>query len=554
MYTLTLAYIHENNYFGKIGTNHHYAWYHMNTAFGPAVGMLIGGQFSKVWVDWYDKTEAAPDDISIDSKLWVGTWWIGYWISGLVTFSLGIFIMLFVPEKLKTRNRLKDDIIVKTQSSSSKHFLPRQSRSDIFGASTSSTRSLNHARQSRSYSHGTAVSGTSYIEVFDNPENLGQGHDWADLFGTYKRLVSNFVFVGIAFACTFDMGFVSVISMYGLIYLSEIYNIPQDTASLIFSASLATVMFALPGSSFATRNVDTRTKADIKWTMQLIRILAVCSGICCLGFFMSCNDSTYRYVGGNANFDEIVPASWQTTSDHDGFDGFNPQLYGTCSRDSGRECKCTPQEYSPICANITMTDANSTSWKEFSFFSPCHLGCEVSPEIKLMKLESIYKQGNDVQNVVKNCKCLDPSTNFRMGACSTYNCDWRIYFIITSLVLSCFFTFFQVVPGTLITQAIVPDHLRSVALGANALLYRVFGTIPMPLIAAKIIDSQCLWWSTTCQKEKGACRAFDKYGLSSSFVTILFLLKAFNVIAYSFGICYVDQLTHLKDKATTRKK
>jgi len=55
MYTLTLSYIHENNIFGKISTNHHYAWYHMNTAFGPAVGMLVGGQFSKVWVDWYDK-------------------------------------------------------------------------------------------------------------------------------------------------------------------------------------------------------------------------------------------------------------------------------------------------------------------------------------------------------------------------------------------------------------------------------------------------------------------------------------------------------------------
>ena len=71
-------------------------------------------------------------------------------------------------------------------------------------------------------------------------------------------------------------------------------------------------------------------------------------------------------------------------------------------------------------------------------------------------------------------------------------------------------------------QAVVPDHLRSVALGINALIYRIFGTIPLPIIAARIIDSQCLWWSTTCQKEKGTCRAFDKYGLRHRF-TLIFL-------------------------------
>jgi hypothetical protein len=55
MYTLTVSYIHENNIFGKISTNHHYAWYHMHTAFGPAIGMLVGGQVSRIWVDWFDK-------------------------------------------------------------------------------------------------------------------------------------------------------------------------------------------------------------------------------------------------------------------------------------------------------------------------------------------------------------------------------------------------------------------------------------------------------------------------------------------------------------------
>lgn len=545
MYTLTLAYIHENNFRGKIATNHHYAWYHMNTAFGPAVGMLVGGQAAKVWVDWFDKNLPAPDHVTIDSKLWVGTWWFCYWISGIVCFSLGIFVLLFVPEKLKTRDRTKDDVIVKVSKNPSVTFQNaelRTSRSETYGQNLSLEKSGSKGRPSRSYSHSTAISGISYQDVFDNPPDLGEGHDWSDFFVSMKRLFSNYTFLGVVLGCTFDMGFVSVISMYGLIYLSEIYNIPQDTASLIFSASLATVMFALPGSGFATRKVDVTLKKDIKWAMHLLRILAACSMVCVLCLFMSCDDIEYKYAGGNVNFNQVAHEAWNPLLDHDGFDGFNPQLYGTCSMDRDRPCKCSPEEYSPVCANVTLTESNQTSWERVTFFSPCHLGCQY---------DRFASESSDFPTGITDCKCLADSATFERGACTSYSCDWRIYFIIPGLVLGCFLTFFQVVPGTLVTQAIVPDHLRSAALGVNALVYRILGTIPSPIIAAKIIDTQCLWWSSTCQKERGACRAFDKYGLSSSFVTILFLLKVLNVISYSFALHHIDKLSHLKDKGAT---
>ena len=65
----------------------------------------------------------------------------------------------------------------------------------------------------------------------------------------------------------------------------------------------------------------------------------------------------------------------------------------------------------------------------------------------------------------------------------------------------------------MVGQAVVPDHLRTAALGLQALLFRAFGSIPLPVIAAKIIDSKCYWWGTSCMNERGACRAFDKYGM-----------------------------------------
>ena len=241
-----------------------------------------------------------PDDLDIESKLWVGTWWISYWISGLFTFLLGIFVILFVPEKLKTRDRQKDDYKVKPEKkqsnsprSSDRLLSLRQSRSDYqvyLSKSQQSTRTQpsygSALKVCRSESHATAVSGrlntlqtlliiiqyklyciinyyqiliyynfaffillyifvaffhfllsisgTSYQEIFDNPSDLGEGHDWSDILPSYKKLLSNNVFLSIMGTTICDMAYISVVSMYGLIYLSEIYNISQDTASMIF--------------------------------------------------------------------------------------------------------------------------------------------------------------------------------------------------------------------------------------------------------------------------------------------------------------------------------
>merc|ERR1711973_903100 len=145
-------------------------------------------------------------------------------------------------------------------------------------------------------------------------------------------------------------------------------------------------------------------------------------------------------------------------------------------------------EYSPVCANLTVTtELNVTSSEQVTFFSPCHLGCEFDLDeenpFKSLKKRQV---GETDSPIVKNCKCIDMEfTNVEFGSCAKYACDWRIYLIIPGLVFGCFLTFFQAVPGTLVTQAIVPDHLRSAALGLNALFYRIFGTIPVPILAAK---------------------------------------------------------------------
>ena len=81
--------------------------------------------------------------------------------------------------------------------------------------------------------------------------------------------------------------------------------------------------------------------------------------------------------------------------------------------------------------------------------------------------------------------------NVELGTCSVYNCDWRIYLIVPCLGLACFLTFFEVVPGTTACQALVSDHLRTAGLGLQAIIFRCFGSIPIPLF--RVTQSLLCW-------------------------------------------------------------
>ena len=117
------------------------------------------------------------------------------------------------------------------------------------------------------------------------------------------------------------------------------------------------------------------------------------------------------------------------------------------------------------------------------------------------------------------------------------------------------------VPGTMVTQALVPDHLRTAGLGFQNLIFRSMGTIPWPIFAARIIDSKCIWWGSTCVNERGACRAFDKLGMRTrypegnvelydkllfSFVSIVFSLKLMAIISYTIAIRFLRRVGHLR--------
>ena len=73
----------------------------------------------------------------------------------------------------------------------------------------------------------------------------------------------------------------------------------------MFSASLSTVMIALPLSGYMIRGQTNNSKQSIKRTLRYMRIFNCIAFISLLSFFMECDDTRYYYLGGDLNYDQL---------------------------------------------------------------------------------------------------------------------------------------------------------------------------------------------------------------------------------------------------------
>ena len=61
------------------------------SALGPAVGFLMGAGFLKIFVNPW----SAPADLSDTDTTWVGAWWMGFLLCGVLALFTGLPLLLF---------------------------------------------------------------------------------------------------------------------------------------------------------------------------------------------------------------------------------------------------------------------------------------------------------------------------------------------------------------------------------------------------------------------------------------------------------------------------
>ena len=62
------------------------------------------------------------------------------------------------------------------------------------------------------------------------------------------------------------------------------------------------------------------------------------------------------------------------------------------------------------------------------------------------------------------------------------------------------------------TRRCVADEQRALALGVQSVVFRIFGSIPGPIVFGVIFDSACIYWQYECG-ERGHCWVYDNDNL-----------------------------------------
>lgn len=92
------------------------------------------------------------------------------------------------------------------------------------------------------------------------------------------------------------------------------------------------------------------------------------------------------------------------------------------------------------------------------------------------------------------------------------------------------------------------DDQRALALGIQSAMFRVFGSIPGPIIFGALFDATCISWQYQCGR-RGSCWLYDKNQLSYSAVGLGIPINIIAITCYFIaGFTYPKKKDEVKEE------
>nr|XP_044988085.1 solute carrier organic anion transporter family member 6A1 [Jaculus jaculus] len=316
-----------------------------------------------------------------------------------------------------------------------------------------------------------------------------------DLFRAVWALMQNPMMMSQAFSKASEyLAFIGA-SEFMPIYIENQFLLSPSLATmltgilLIPAGALGTFL-----GGFIVSKLEMSYRSLMRFTMATSTIAVI---FLSLVIFVSCE--TVPFAGINENYDGT---------------GELGNLTAPCNA----HCGCSSSIYSSVCGR-----------DEVEYFSPCFAGCVMSKHINERK-------------VFYNCSCIKQGLGTSeeaefvdavAGKCNTscYKLPLFFAFMFCSIV----YCSLSIIPINLIILRTVPEKLRSLALGLNFFIFRVFGTIPGPLIFKLMAETSCTFWDVSQCGFKGHCWIYNKTKMVYILVGICFLCKTCSVFFTAIG-------------------
>lgn len=414
-------------------------------AFGPVLGFLLGAYLLSFHVDSLAK------DISINAgdSRWVGMWWGGFLLGGilLILVSIPFFSFPKVLTHEKEKIRLMEKAAASTSNASGSNTLPK------------------------------SVTG-------DKTNDSGYGKDIKDIPRSMWRLITNPIYIVTCLGACMELIIVSGFVVFLPKYLETQFSLGKSQAS-VFTGSIA-----IPGACigiFMGGLILKRMELRPKGAVQFVLILnAICLFCYTLLFFLGCDN--LKMAGTTIPY-------FNTTDPH----GVPFQVNLTSSCNFG--CECSMNDVEPVCGNNGLT-----------YFSPCHAGCTSILSSNYTNCSCIHGRNMGLLSSVTTSSANKYAEVTVVPVATAGPCNSSCQTIYPFLILLFFMTFIVAgtqMPLLMIVLRSVNEEERSFALGMQFVIFRLFGYIPAPILFGNLIDSTCLLWKSTCGSKGGRCLLYD---------------------------------------------
>ncbi|KAJ6630890.1 Solute carrier organic anion transporter family member 5A1 [Pseudolycoriella hygida] len=475
-------------------------------AFGPVLGFLLGAYLLSFHMDSFSGTLIS---INPGDRRWVGMWWGGFLLCGLLLIIVAIPFFLFPKVLTHEKKKLKKlDQMIKPHPPNNSNSLPRQ-----------------QSQAQHSHEKPQSQKTTSKKNV-----DTGYGKDIKDIPLSMWRLVSNPVYIVTCLGACMELMIVSGFIVFLPKYLETQFSLGKSQAS-VFTGSIA-----IPGACIGIFVGGCFLKR-FQLRPQGAVLFVLVSNIICLScyallFFLGCDN--LKMAG------TTIP--YYNSSTHSAPEPFQVNLTAACN--FGCECHMTDVE--PVCGNNGLT-----------YFSPCHAGCTAfSSTSNYTNCACVHANITNVYNGVggSQAQASVAREDFaevtvvpvaRAGPCTT-PCR-TIYPFLILLFFMTFIVASTQMPLLMIVLRSVSEEERSFALGMQFVIFRLFGYIPAPIVFGNLIDSTCLLWQSTCGEKGGRCLIYDIETFRYKYVGLCAFIKIVALAIFGIDLWLVTRRKNMID-------
>ncbi|CAF4566475.1 unnamed protein product [Rotaria sp. Silwood1] len=483
---------------------------------GGALGIVVTGRFLLFYTKLTPRRNL-PSWLTPSHPLWIGCWWLPYFIYGSLCFLIGLFVSGLpnyeIPGKKHSIDR--NNIIMPTVSAQQQYNhasinrentptvntmtttcpsapatdhilsesfpdLKNQNRPQLMSSVAENNTEngiINHAFSTDTFYNQLSTKNSVPLPATSSQNSLAQqqtnNENLRNMCFVICKLMKNMRYVFIVIANLFEgillKGFVPFVSKY----FEYQHQLDTSTATLITGAiALLSVIIGCPIGAYCMNKYS--------WTpmqcARICKIILTISSFLFLFLIFSCPELKFQYT--------------------------------SCSSSN---TLCCQHIYHPVC------DINDS---HRMYLSPCHFGCAN---------QTIIKSNNTF--LYSSCNCA-ADTIVSETVCRFRRIPCIIMFALTMIgaTLVVFFTAFIQVPMLQVLLYSVPLSYQNMALALRQTIVRVLGQTTGPLLFGYVFDQSCLVWLKDCYARQ-TCKVYNNRRMSLSMALSGFTIRLISGIA-----------------------